>query len=333
MAQTAGTPSPERLRQIAARKLTALGVITRLGTDGATLEGELVLPRRTPPRVRFAVIGHDRFRLVDPPFAGVPPVAFYDAESTAELEARVAAAISGRAPPRPTEPTASEPPSALREEPPGAQALTVDVLKRLGGGLTIQAPGLELHQFFEVGGVRYRFSAVHQAGTVFKGRLLSPSGEKWAEKFDAERFPGAAELVRTVLGIPSAPPTAESPVASAARVPQPVPAVPSHLAPQAGETWVMNVLVESEAGGEIRYVCTDIDGRPYGAARVLKRTDFESVFCQDKGGWRLRILIDACEGDRVTYRQLDSQRQPRGAAKVLATATLVTTFVPEAAAY
>ena len=78
---------------------------------------------------------------------------------------------------------------------------------------------------------------------------------------------------------------------------------------------------------------TDIDGRPYGAARVLKRPDFEAVFTQERGGWRLLLIIDQVVGDSVLYRQLDRQRQPLGAAKKMSTAILVANFVPEAAAY
>ena len=40
-----------------------------------------------------------------------------------------------------------------------------------------------------------------------------------------------------------------------------------------------------------------------------------------------------CGAAGVTYRQLDRHGRPRGNPKVLATTILVTTFVPEAAAY
>jgi hypothetical protein len=95
----------------------------------------------------------------------------------------------------------------------------------------------------------------------------------------------------------------------------------------------MNVVVEDSGADEIRYVGTDIDGRPYGAARVLKRSDFEAVFTADRGGWRLLIQIDQTQGGHVIYRQLDRQRQPMGAPRKMAAAILVANFVPEAAAY
>ena len=96
----------------------------------------------------------------------------------------------------------------------------------------------------------------------------------------------------------------------------------------------MNVLVERAEADEIRYACTNVDGKPFGAARILKRADFEDVFIQTGPGWRLLILIDEVRSDySVVYRQLDRHRQPRGAQKRMEGAILVTTFIPEAMAY
>jgi hypothetical protein len=95
----------------------------------------------------------------------------------------------------------------------------------------------------------------------------------------------------------------------------------------------MNVVVEETGPDEIRYVGTDIDGKPYGAARLLKRADFEAVFTQERGGWRLLIHIDQLQEGNVIYRQLDRQRQPIGAPRKMSAAILVANFVPEAAAY
>jgi hypothetical protein len=95
----------------------------------------------------------------------------------------------------------------------------------------------------------------------------------------------------------------------------------------------MNVVVEDGGPDEVRYVGTDIDGKPYGAARVLKRPDFEAVFSQARGGWRLLIQIDQVQEGAVLYRQLDQARQPIGASRKMASAILVANFVPEAAAY
>jgi hypothetical protein len=80
-------------------------------------------------------------------------------------------------------------------------------------------------------------------------------------------------------------------------------------------------------------VGTDIDGRPYGAARVLKRADFEAVFSRDRGGWRLLVVIDQVAEGGVVYRQLDAQRQPIGGPRRMSASILVANFIPEAAAF
>ena len=153
----------------------------------------------------------------------------------------------------------------------------------------------------------------------------------WSDRFDLLRFPGTAELATAALGAklepatPSGPGAGPGPEAAAEAVPQ-------HLLPHPGEVWVMNVVVE-QAGDEVRYVGTDIDGRPYGAARVLKRADFEAVFSRERNGWRLLILVDQVQDGSVVYRQLDPQRQPMGAPRKMAVSVLVANFVPEAAAF
>jgi hypothetical protein len=199
--------------------------------------------------------------------------------------------------------------------------------------------------------------AVHEKGTTFQGRILGPTGEKWADRFELQRFPGITALLATQLKIPvasppspgtagagptvSSPPppaggasnTVSSPPSAANPPPANISSIPDYLLPHAGEVWVMTVIIEQERDGEVRYSCTDPEGRPYGAPRILKRADFESVFATEKGGWRLCIHIDQLQGESVIYRQLDPQRQPRGAPKTLATSILVSTFSPESAVY
>jgi hypothetical protein len=94
----------------------------------------------------------------------------------------------------------------------------------------------------------------------------------------------------------------------------------------------MNVVVEDLGAEDVRYVGTDIDGRPYGAARVLPRADFEAVFSPHGGGFRLLVLIEQVQDGSVLYRQLDRERQPLGAPRKMSAAILVANFVPEAAA-
>ena len=94
----------ERLNQIASRKLSALGIPVRLGADRETLEGELALSRALHPatgqplsRGRFAVVGHDHLRFLDPPLAALGPVPFHDHERAAQLDQAIAALLQQRA--------------------------------------------------------------------------------------------------------------------------------------------------------------------------------------------------------------------------------------------
>lgn len=225
---------------------------------------------------------------------------------------------------------------AIVATPAPRSALTLAAVSQVFGADAMLAPNamIELIQEFEYAGTRYRFVATREMGTRFKGRLIGPNGDVWSDKFELADFPGTRKVVAMALGAGDSDgsvdvsqdfggePSTMGPVE-----------VPHHLLPAPGETWVMNVLIEQMSNDEVRYVVVDIDGRPYGAARVLKRPDFEAVFAQEKGGWRLLIHIDQVADGNVLYRQLDRQRQPMGAPKKLSAAILVANFVPEAAAY
>jgi hypothetical protein len=219
-------------------------------------------------------------------------------------------------------------PAVLAATPPPRNALTLAALARVFGDEAMLAPNamLELIQEFQHGGTRYRFVAAREVGTRFKGRLIGPGGDVWADRFELAEFPGTRKIVAQALGASEAAEAAPGPGAGMEGVPQ-------HLQPQPGEVWVMNVVLEQASADEVRYVGTDIDGRPYGAARVLKRSDFEAVFTQERGGWRLLVRIDQVQEGNVIYRQLDSHRQPMGAPRKMSAAILVANFVPEASAY
>jgi hypothetical protein len=269
-----------------------------------------------------------------------PPLDLSAHGDASDLELFLAAAVprmqaAPRPPPTPT-PAAS---GAVTATPPPRNALTLSALARVFGDEAILAPNamVELIQEFQHGGTRYRFVAAREMGTRFKGRLIGPSGDVWSDRFELADFPGTRRVVALALGAGEP----EDPVGVAgATAPGDAAApggadadVPGHLQPHPGEVWVMNVVVEEAGSDEVRYVGTDIDGRPYGAARVLKRSDFEAVFSQDRGGWRLLIVVDQVQEGHVIYRQLDRHRQPMGAPRKMAAAILVANFVPEAAAY
>jgi hypothetical protein len=184
---------------------------------------------------------------------------------------------------------------------------------------------VELVQEFRHGGTRYRFVAAREVGTRFRGRLIGPNGDVWSDRFELSSFPGTDKVVAMALGATDA-------AGAAIDLAAPSGDVPSHVLPHPGEIWVMRVVVEEMGPDEVRYVGTDIDGRPYGAARVLKRSDFEAVFSQGRGSWRLLVVIDQVADGSVIYRQLDGERRPIGAPRRMAAAILVANFVPEAAA-
>ncbi|HTN52118.1 MAG TPA: hypothetical protein VML50_06915 [Anaeromyxobacter sp.] len=263
--------------------------------------------------------------------AQFPPLELAEHGSRTDLEVYLSAAVPRmQAGPRPAAPSPAAP-GGLTATPPPRNALTLATLARVFGEEAILAPNamVELVQEFVHANTRYRFVAAREMGTRFRGRLIGPSGDVWADRFELADFPGTRKVVALALGAAEAEPEpAAGPEAGA-----PSGEVPGHLMPHPGEVWVMNVVVEEADRDEIRYVGTDIDGRPYGAARVLKRADFEAVFSQDRGGWRLLIHIDGLQGGDVIYRQLDRGRQPMGAPRKMSAAILVANFVPEAAAY
>jgi len=262
-----------------------------------------------------------------------PPLDLSGLDSASDLELWLTDALPqmqsrGGATPAPT-----GAPGVLQPTPPPRNALTLQSLANVFGADAMLAPNamVELVQEFQHGGTRYRFVASREMGTHFRGRLIGPNGDVWSDRFELDAFPGTAQVVALALG--AAPPSA-TPVTDLADMAAPASGpVPQHLQPVAGEVWVMSVVVEEAGSDEVRYVGTDIDGRPYGAARVLKRSDFEAVFTQEKGGWRLLIQIDQVQEGSVLYRQLDPHRQPMGSARKMAAAILVANFVPEAAAY
>ncbi|BDG07582.1 hypothetical protein [Anaeromyxobacter paludicola] len=245
-------------------------------------------------------------------------------EGPGELEAelsRAAPELEQLAAERP-EPGAPAAAAGVEATPPPRNALTLAALAERFGGDAMLAPNAEVEilREFESGGTRYRFVATREVGTTFRGRVIGPSGDLWSERFELAAFAGPRQAVAAALGEEGAP--ARGVAAASGR------AAPE---PRAGEVWVMNVVVEAQGPDEVRYVGTDIDGRPYGAARVLKRPEFEAVFSHERGGWRLLVLVDQVHEGAVTYRQLDRLRQPIGAPRRMASSILMANFVPEAA--
>ena len=328
-------------------KLQALGLALRSLKLEAVLDPERQVVRavvKTPLHAFEILGGAEGLRVsrvapvggrpweVSPEF---PPLDLTGFQTASDLELWLTDALP-RMQPRTGAAAGSAPagaPGVLQPTPPPRNALTLQSLANVFGADAMLAPNamVELVQEFQHGGTRYRFVASREMGTHFRGRLIGPNGDVWSERFELEAFPGTAKVVAMALGAtePSA-----SPVTDLADMAGQATGWRCWgTGPVAGEVWVMSVVVEEAGSDEVRYVGTDIDGRPYGAARVLKRSDFEAVFIQEKGGWRLLIQIDQVQEGSVLYRQLDPHRQPMGAPRKMAAAILVANFVPEAAAY
>ncbi len=278
---------------------------------------------------RVAPVGATPFE-VAPNF---PQLQLEGVHTLAALEAMLATSLPAMQLAQPPRQPASRGAAAPSIEvmPAPRNAVTLAGLAGAFGGDVALAPNadIELIQEFQHAGTRYRFVATREMATTFRGRLIGPGGDVWSERFDLAGFPGISRVVAGALGGAVEPGDALREVERAEAAPAPLPA---HLAPRAGEVWVMNVVVERSSDDEVRYVGTDIDGRPYGAARVLKRSEFEAVFTQEGGGWRLLVQIEQVQGDQVVYRQLDRQRQPIGSPRRLAAGILAANFVPEVAA-
>ena len=327
------------LQDLVAR-VRALGVEAGIDPERLTVRAVIKTPRHAfellggPEGIgvsRVAPVGEQPFEVS----RDFPRLQLRDFAGAGDLAAHLAGSVQAMrgAPAGRERPAAAPGSGALEATAPPRNAVTLSSLARAFGGDAMLAPNaaVELIQEFQHGGTRYRFVAHREMGTAFKGRVIGPNGDVWSDRFELAHFPGAPRVMAAALGLAAeGDPGPLGELAAQAGAAGPV---PQHLMPNAGEVWVMNVVVEQAGPEEIRYVGTDIDGRPYGAARVLKRADFEAVFSSHRGGWRLLVVVDQVQEESVIYRQLDGKRQPIGAPRRMATAILVANFVPEAAAY
>ncbi|MFN0061466.1 MAG: hypothetical protein ACKVPX_02960 [Myxococcaceae bacterium] len=317
-------------------KLKTLGLATTLDADALTINAWVTVGDN-----RYEIVGSPglvRVRRVVPPSGEPKPVPeklgaipVEEFTTTAEFELFLEASADlkqiagGESAPAP--PPASTSPS-LESLAPEAGALSLVALAKLGGS-HVAVSDATLMQTFEHEGKRYVFTAKQVQGNTFEGKLSGPRGEKWSERFDLTRFPGIAIFVANLLNV-----TPEAPTAPAPEAPRKtIPAVPAHLEPHAGEVWVMSVIVEQDDGNEIRYACVDMDGKPYGAARILKKADFDVIFSQLGTGWRLRIRVEDVVEGHVLYRQLARDGRASEALKKMPVTVLASNFMPEAAAY
>jgi hypothetical protein len=319
-------------------QLEARRIPTKLDPNTLVLRGEidttehLFALEADPNGVRMVSV---RSRLTQKPPTPIDfPVRLEEHATRADLELFLAtAAQRGELTPRVTGRGPADAPE-LRLLPPSPGALTLGLFARLGPEVTVavQNGKLEASQELRLGSETFRFVATHVSGATFHGRLVAGTTERWSDRFDLARFPGVEELARICLGVPKAQPLQPRSAEERPREIAKPEAIAGQLPPAPGELWVMNVLVERESDGEVRYSCADLDGRPYGATRLLRSDDFRATFAPHGPGWRLRIEISRLEGDGVFYRQLNPKGE-RGPEKRLPLATLMTVFAPEAQAY
>lgn len=320
----------ERLRQLEALsvQMKARGLVTTLDADRLLLQAKLEAGRHhfelvaapdgirvekvVPPQGKSWEVGRAQGRLE-----------LSDAPTAQALELHLLGALEAwRKAGHVNEESAPEAPKLLTALAPAPAALTTGALQRFGPGATLHASadGLLVTQDFQLHEEHYQFSARHQQGTFFLGKLVATSGEKWSARFDCEELSGLSAWVAKLLEVSTGPAGQAAPESASASV------------PAIGELWVMEVLIEQEANGEVRYVGTDIAGKPYGAPRILKRSDFERVFVQGKSGWRLRIQVDRTQGDTVTYHSVGNDGKARAGPRSISAAILVATFVRESSA-
>jgi hypothetical protein len=209
---------------------------------------------------------------------------------------------------------------------------------KLGADAKVEA-GLVISRDLVADGKRVRFAARHEGGKTFRAKLVTTSGTAFDDRFDLDRFPGLDVFVAGVLhatavtGLAPATPGPSTP-GPAAQAPAAGPVLGAgQILPVAGEIWVMTILVEREDANEVHYQVADIDGRPFGAPRVLGKPEFAATFDGGKNGWRLLAKVVEVRDGNVSYVQLDPRRRAVGAPRTSGLTGFMANFAPEAASY
>jgi hypothetical protein len=220
------------------------------------------------------------------------------------------------------------------EQEAASNIVTLSRLTGIMGEDTICAPGLILYKELNVAGKTVHFSARYQKGQIFYGKISSDDGTNWDGEFDLATFPGIEDFVAGQMGtaqVESTKPTeATAPLEPAA----PKTIESTYQLPFVGEIWVMKILIEEETPDEIRYVGVSVDGKPFGAPRVLSRADFMNVFNEvSKGVYQLQVEIVSVEDDLITYARLGPDHQWVGKPGTSKFAPFLANFIPETVFY
>ena len=322
-----------RLNQIARRKLMALGIPTRSSGNGDHLEGEIsILPPyelnnplngQIIKKIGFVVKGHDHLKITSPPaLSGLPPQQFFVFDRVIPLISQIIEAFQLRL--------------------AGLKTLG-DQLRRLGvpfdqdrdRAMIVVKLELEGSGVVAIDGDERGLSAVDLR--TLDGRLVSLGGgsidlEGMSDRSDLSLY--LSQMIEQ-LGKEGNGPTGMTPsVPSESVSASAYEEVLGYQQPVAGEVWMMTVLIEQEAGEEIRYVGVNVDGQPYGAPRVLPRDVFMNMFVETGCGiFSLLVEVLDVKSGKVAYDRLDSERQPTSQPTASSAAAFLANFCPEAASY
>lgn len=99
--------------------------------------------------------------------------------------------------------------------------------------------------------------------------------------------------------------------------------------PDVGETWVMDVIVESDDGEEVRYRGVGFAGNAFGAPRVLPKIVFDNAYARSGRTHRMLVQVTHVDEDSVTYVRLDSERRPDGGDRKVALVGFLANFTQE----
>lgn len=238
-----------------------------------------------------------------------------------------------------------------------AGAVTAGMLARCLGDTAQLAHGVAVMRKIRVGGRTFKLTLRQKRGRVFVGRIAWDDGVLWQGELEVDKHPPMDELVYELcrsrgwleqdgLTPQAAAPTAVAPIAPTLAAAPPLtvtaPAPVSQAAfgqaggeqlPVAGEIWVMNVIVEQQDENEVRYSAINAEGKPYGAPRILPKSEFERVFAQHRGGCQLLVRVMGASPQQVVYVQLDPSYQPNSETRAIAPSIFLTNFLPEAGEY
>lgn len=232
-----------------------------------------------------------------------------------------------------------------------AGAVTVGMLARCLGDSAQLAHGVAVMRKLDVGGHALKLTLRQKRGRVFVGRIAWDQGVLWQGEIQVDKHPPMEQLAHELLrsqgiAIPAAPASAPQQVMAPSAEPAPPSPAPVAAAPQpafgqaggerlpvAGEIWVMNVVVEQQDEGEVRYSAINAEGQPYGAPRILPKAEFGRVFAEHRSGYRLLVRVMGASPQQVVYVQLDPTYQPNSDTRAIAPSIFLANFLPEAADY